>query len=78
LGQELRLSLEGDHLSLVVLDRGPGFGKLPLEMGDDQMRLGLAGLCDRVESLGGRVVIANRTDGPGAELRMELELNGDI
>jgi signal transduction histidine kinase len=38
--------------------------------------LGLVGLADRVESLGGRFEAGSRADGPGAVLMMELDLEG--
>ena len=60
-------------LSLKVLDRGAGFdrGGTP---GDG---MGLAGLRDRVESLGGTLTAGNRIDGPGAELDLKLDLEAD-
>lgn len=75
-GQEVRLSVQGDLLRLRVLDRGPGFAHLPVDFGADDSGLGLPGLTDRVESLGGHIEALNRQDGPGAELRMELDLKG--
>lgn len=75
-GQEVRLSVQGDLLRLRVLDRGPGFAYLPVDFGSDDSGLGLPGLTDRVESLGGHIEALNRQDGPGAELRMELDLKG--
>ena len=75
-GQEVRLSVQGDLLRLRVLDRGPGFAHLPVDFGSDDSGLGLPGLTDRVESLGGHIEALNRHDGPGAELRMELDLKG--
>lgn len=75
-GQEVRLSVQGDLLRLRVLDRGPGFAHLPVDFGSDESGLGLPGLTDRVESLGGHIEALNRQDGPGAELRMELDLKG--
>jgi signal transduction histidine kinase len=74
-GQELRLRLLGDRLQVCVLDRGPGFADLPPRPGADDEGLGLGGLVDRVESLGGRVDMRNRQKG-GAALCMELDLKG--
>ncbi|WP_299506803.1 histidine kinase [Cypionkella sp.] len=74
-GQAVHLRRDGDVLVLSVLDRGPGLAQLPEPVGDDA-GLGLAGLTDRVESLGGHISFANRADGPGAELWMELDLRG--
>ncbi|MCB6178208.1 histidine kinase [Rhodobacter sp. Har01] len=71
-GQELRLRLQGNRLQLSVLDRGPGFGSAGPGADDDD-GMGLSGLADRVESLGGRLETRNRPDG-GAELRMTLDI----
>lgn len=75
-GQEVRLHLHHDALRVVVLDQGPGFSALPVDFSVDETGLGLAGLTDRVEALGGHLSVANRADGPGAELRMDLDLKG--
>lgn len=72
-GQVLRVRAEGPRLVASVLDRGPGFAP---GAGESEGRLGLSGLRHRVEALGGRLVIHARTDGPGAELRMEIETGG--
>lgn len=74
-GQEVRLTLTGDALTLVVADRGPGFTAPPPGAGADGTTLGLAGLADRVESLGGQFMARNRPGG-GAELVMSLDLQG--
>jgi len=68
---ELRLRLVDAVLTLSVLDRGPGAGSGGAS--GDQGGLGLAGLVDRVESLGGTLRLLDRPGG-GAELRMELDL----
>ena len=73
-GQEVRVSLRGDLLEVQVLDRGAGFAQLPVDFLREDAGLGLAGLADRVESLGGHISFANRSDGPGAQLRMTLDL----
>lgn len=75
-GQEVRLTLLGDKLRLSVLDKGPGFAALPLPADDDQGGMGLAGLADRVQSLGGTFQLLNRAEGGGAELRMTLDVRG--
>ncbi|MFC3181121.1 sensor histidine kinase [Cypionkella sinensis] len=77
-GQEVRLRLHGDLLEVRVLDRGAGFAEPPVDVLRADGGLGLAGLADRVESLGGQISFANRSDGPGAELRMELDLREAI
>ena len=71
---ELRLTARDGVLTLSVLDRGPGFPPAGAEAdGAEDRGLGLAGLTDRVESLGGRLLMLNRPGG-GAELRMVLDL----
>ncbi len=70
----LELVVEDGVLRLSVLDRGPGFPEgraAPAD--DDSGGLGLAGLADRVEALGGELKTLNRPGG-GAELRMVLDL----
>jgi hypothetical protein len=67
--QSVDLSLARGHLRLSVSDRGPGPGAA-------RPGLGLSGLRDRVESLGGRFRLAAR-EGGGAELTMELEPGGN-
>lgn len=74
-GQEVRLRVTGDDLSLIVADRGPGFAAPPPGAGADGTTLGLAGLADRVESLGGQFHARSRAGG-GAELVMSLDLRG--
>ena len=74
-GQEVRLRVAGDELSLIVADRGPGFAAPPPGAGADGTTLGLAGLADRVESLGGQFQARSRPGG-GAELVMSLDLRG--
>ncbi|TXH95568.1 MAG: sensor histidine kinase [Pseudorhodobacter sp.] len=74
-GQEVRLRVAGDELSLIVADRGPGFATPPPAAGADGTTLGLAGLADRVESLGGQFHARSRAGG-GAELVMSLDLRG--
>lgn len=74
--QAVTLRIIGDELRLCVLDRGPGYANLPIHIDGELDGLGLAGLTDRVESLGGHIEAANRSGGGGASLCMELDLNG--
>ncbi|MDT8856223.1 histidine kinase [Paracoccaceae bacterium Fryx2] len=84
IGQEVRLRVGDGFLRLSVLDRGPGLGPgLGSGLGSGRPAgdggLGLSGLRDRVESLGGQFEARNRTDPPdagGAELSMVLDLRG--
>jgi signal transduction histidine kinase len=77
-GQGLRLRITDNRLRLCILDRGPGFPTLRDNGGGDgdDNGLGLAGLTDRVESLGGHISTRNRDHGGGAELCIELDLDG--
>jgi len=80
-GQAVRLVADAGGLELSVLDRGPGFaeggpgfaahGPAARPDADGDGGLGLAGLRDRVEALGGQFEACNRPDG-GAMLRMRL------
>ncbi len=74
--QEVTLHIKDNQLSLCVLDRGPGYAPLSVPIDSEMNGLGLAGLTDRVESLGGHIALGNRADGGGASLCMELDLNG--
>lgn len=69
--QAVWLGRVGDRLVLCVTDRGPGPGTRI--SGNADGGLGLAGLRDRVEALGGLFDIRAR-DGGGTELSMELQL----
>jgi signal transduction histidine kinase len=72
-GQEVILACGAGRLRLAVRDTGPGFPVRPAPA-EDGGGMGLAGLRDRVESLGGVFTAKNREDGPGAEIIMELEV----
>ena len=82
-GQELLLAVEEGRLRLSVLDRGPGVSGAALGGATvGNQHLGLIGLRDRVEALGGRLSLTNRTDPDmggapaGADLRMTIEVKG--
>ena len=76
IAQELYLELAGDLLTLAVRDGGPGLppGAEPASV-TAVSGMGLSGMTDRVESLGGRIEARNRRGG-GAELVMTLDLKG--
>lgn len=69
IAQSVELSLEDGCLHLSVTDAGAG-------LGGSTPGLGLSGLRDRVESLGGRFRLGSRPGG-GAELTMELDVGGN-
>lgn len=67
-GLAVSLLCEGNSLTLTVCDAGPGFDPAQTPFG-----LGLSGLRDRVESLGGTFRAGTGPDG-GGELRLEFDL----
>lgn len=69
-GIEVELACTATELRLAVRDRGPGLPPRPREGA-----LGLSGLRDRVESLGGSFAARSRPDG-GTEIAMTLETGG--
>ncbi len=71
LGQRVAIAWDGRSLSFEVADSGPGFagkGQLWQKSG-----MGLAGLRDRIESLGGSM-IADSAEGQGARLHASFSL----
>lgn len=82
-GLAVDLAWRDGTITVRVADRGPGFGPVagpgeaPGEASGETPRfgLGLSGLRDRVESLGGRFAIAGRPGG-GTELTMTLHPGG--
>jgi signal transduction histidine kinase len=79
-GQGVFLGLAGRSLRCVVSDEGPGFEATTTaaDATEDDTGLGLAGLRDRVESLGGTLDMRSRPATPhrpaGADLIMTLDL----
>jgi signal transduction histidine kinase len=67
---EVRLSGDEGALHLAVNDRGPGFD--PGSVRSDA--LGVAGMRERAELLGGSFEIGPRDDGPGTGVRLSLPL----
>ena len=65
-GQSLRQSFEHGSLVIEVADSGPGFDQAAVDPGS----LGLIGLRERVESIGGRFAV--ETSRAGTRVRMEL------
>jgi signal transduction histidine kinase len=76
-GQKVELSLQGSILTLTVSDKGPGFGgaaNTTRSSGEeDGGGMGLTGVQDRVESLGGAFERLEPAGG-GAAIRMTLDV----
>jgi signal transduction histidine kinase len=70
-GQAVQVVQSGDELSVEVADSGPGFS--PSSSGEG---LGLAGLRDRVESLGGKFSLETELDS-GTRLRASFQVTGN-
>ena len=68
-GQRVFCELRETELAVVVEDSGPGMPQQRDPGGDG---LGLAGMRDRVESLGGMLSVSNR---PGGGTRLEMTVN---
>jgi signal transduction histidine kinase len=78
LGQQVHVRSDAGQLSIAVLDQGPGFDVDQIVNLDDH--LGLAGMRERVESLGGSFHIEseiNRGTHVIAFLPLQVEGNGD-
>lgn len=69
IGQRVTQTSQNGHIIIEVVDRGPGFD--PASVRPDG--LGLAGLRERVESLGGRFIIESSQD--GTKITMSLEVD---
>jgi len=69
-GQTVQAIGSGDQLSIEVADSGPGFSSSNMRSGDG---LGLAGLRDRVESLGGEFSLETQL-GLGTRLRASFQV----
>src|SRR5215468_298889 len=69
-GQTVEAIGSGDQLSIEVADSGPGFSSSNMRSGDG---LGLAGLRDRVESLGGEFSLETQL-GLGTRLRASFQV----
>lgn len=71
-GQRMHASFNGDVLTVEVADDGPGFTPSKNGSGD---RLGLAGMRDRIESLGGTFSLETHV-GSGTTLRASFQVDG--
>jgi signal transduction histidine kinase len=70
IGQTVHVASDGRELTVEVADKGPGFSPSNTGGGDG---LGLAGLRDRVESLGGKFSLQTQL-GRGARLRASFQV----
>ena len=68
----LRLRFDDERVSLQVEDQGIGYDPEALEMVEDHM--GLAGLQERVDAMGGQLIIASQP-GQGTRVMVEVTLN---
>lgn len=68
---EVAVRVEGDQLTLTVVDNGRGFPTLRGgRLRDTDHRMGLTGMRERLLAAGGKLHIANRT--PGAEIHLTV------
>jgi signal transduction histidine kinase len=70
-GQAVSVGLHGDQLRVEVTDTGPGFD--PDTVADDGQHLGLTGMRERVESLGGVFNIESQP-GKGTRIRARFPI----
>ena len=70
-GQQVSLRSDGSELQVEVADSGPGFAAAPLD--ESETHLGLIGMRERVESLGGRFTVESSPE-HGTRVRATLSL----
>ena len=73
-GQQIRASMDGDLLALEISDEGPGFVSQPSAAFNGH--LGLAGMRERVESLGGTFSVKSEI-GKGTQVTARLALRAE-
>lgn len=75
LGQRVRVSSEGNHLVVMISDSGAGFDP---RQSVSSSHLGLSGMRERVESLGGEFIVDSQA-GQGTTLfaRLPFQLDGE-
>jgi len=71
-GQQVRVTREAENLCIEISDRGPGFDAAAALASDEH--LGLAGMSERVESLGGLFRIVSEA-GKGTRIIAQLSMN---
>ena len=72
-GHEVNIEWDGGAISVEVTDQGPGI--CDAAQGRDEPRLGLSGLRDRIESIGGELSIKSAPDA-GTRIKASLPLGG--
>lgn len=73
--QSVELIREGENLKLLISDAGPGMKPDKISRLNESNQLGLRGLRERVESLGGIFQITSNQPDPGVQLFTILPLN---
>lgn len=73
-GQTLHVESKGQDLMIEVTDRGPGFDVNRWKTSEDH--LGLLGMRERIESLGGRFIIESKI-GVGTKITAHLLVNAE-
>ncbi|MEH6823075.1 MAG: ATP-binding protein [Motiliproteus sp.] len=74
INQGVRVWMEGEILNVEVTDAGPGFEHLPPQVSNE--RLGVLGMRERIESLGGHFSIDSAL-GKGTRISAELPINAE-
>ena len=75
LDQFVELARDGNQLKLVISDAGPGISSDEKTLMNDNHHLGLRGLRERVESLGGSFKVTSHASKPGVQLSVILPLD---
>ena len=76
LGQCVRANVENESIRLEIIDSGPGFDAASMIGKEDH--LGLVGIRERVESLGGSFQIESGTDGTCLIALLPLRSQGEF
>ena len=77
-GQQVRVRHEANNIHIEVSDNGPGFNVSQSQEWGDRERLGLAGMRERVESLGGYFKIDSKiNEGTKVTARLSLQNHGE-
>lgn len=71
-GQRVSASAIGHRVLIEVFDKGPGFADKPVT-GQKQPALGLSGMRDRIESLGGTMIVG-MAEGGGARVAAHFDI----